>query len=269
VTDRHRAASLVAVVSGKGGVGKTNLATNLAIAAARRGARVLLVDGDLGLASVDVLLGLVPNATLADVAAGRCPLDAALVEGPAGVTLLPAASGRADLAALPARALAPLAAALARLAADYDLALVDAASGIGPAVVALAGACARRLLVTTPEPTSLADAYATLKVLAREAGPAPAALLVNEASGEREARAVHERLARLAARFLDLELGWLGWLPRDPRLAEAVARQRAVVELFPRSAAARALAALAERLLAEVRTGAEPAAAAAAGAAAP
>lgn len=165
----------------------------------------------------------------------------------------PAAAGRADLAALPARALAPLAAALGRLARGYDLALIDAASGVGPAVVALAGACARRLLVATPEPTSLADAYATLKVLTREAGPAPAALLVNEASGECEARAVHERLARLAARFLDLELGWFGWLPHDPRVAEAVARQRAVVELFPRSRAARHLTALAERLLADAR----------------
>jgi flagellar biosynthesis protein FlhG len=244
---------LIAVVSGKGGVGKTNLAANLAVAAARGGARVLLADGALGVSNVDVLLGLAPQRTLADVAEGRCGLEDALAVGPAGLAVLPAAGGRADLAALGARALAPLALALRRLAAGYDLALLDAATGVGPAVVALAGASPRRLLVATPEPTSLADAYAALKVLDQEAGPAPVALVVNEADGEREARAVHERLSRLAERFLQREVGWLGWLPRDRLLAAAVARQRAVVEIFPRSPAAWRLVELAERLLAEAR----------------
>lgn len=244
---------LVAVVSGKGGVGKTNLAANLAVAAARRGARALLVDGALGVSSVDVLLGLAPERTLADVAAGRCRLEDALAAGPAGLDVLPAAGGRADLAALGAGALAPLALAVRRLAAGYDLALLDAATGVGPAVVALAGASPRRLLVATPEPTSLADAYAALKVLDQESGPAPVALVVNEAEDEREARAVHDRLSRLADRFLQREVSWLGWLPRDRHLAAAVARQRAVVELFPRSRAARRLVALADRLLADAR----------------
>lgn len=242
---------LVAVVSGKGGVGKTNLAANLAVAAARRGARSLLVDGALGVSSVDVLLGLAPERTLADVAAGRCRLEDALAAGPAGLAVLPSAGGRADLAALGVGALAPLALALRRLAGGYDLALLDAATGVGPAVVGLAGACPRRLLVATPEPTSLADAYAALKVLDHEAGSAPVALVVNEAESEREARIVHDRLSRLADRFLQREVSWLGWLPRDRHLAAAVARQRAVVDLFPRSPAARRLVELSERLLAD------------------
>ncbi|HEY8493196.1 MAG TPA: P-loop NTPase [Myxococcota bacterium] len=244
-------ASLIAVVSGKGGVGKSSLAANLAVAAARRGARTLLVDGDLGLANLDLLLGLVPDATLADFAAGRRTLDELLVPGPAGIRLLPAAAAREDLAALTSVELARLGGALRELARGYELVLVDAPAGIGPTVLALAAASARRLLVVTPTPASLADAYATLKVLRRRAGPAPVALLVNDARNAREAEATHDRLARLARRFLDLDPPLLGWIPRDRRLAEAEAHQRPVVEAFPSSAVARRLCALAGALLAE------------------
>jgi len=243
-------ANLIAVVSGKGGVGKTNVAVNLAVAAARRGRRVLLVDGDLGLSNVDVLLGLVPHGTLADVLDERAGLASVLARGPRGVEVLPAAAGRSELAALDRESAARLAAAVARFAARYDVAIVDAAPGVGPLVVAFAAASARRILVATPEPTSLADAYALAKLLARDAGVPRIELLVNEARHEREARDTHERLARMVTRFLALELGSLGWLPRDPRLAEAVKLQRPVVDAFPACPVARRLDALAEALLA-------------------
>ncbi|RIL04895.1 MAG: cobyrinic acid a,c-diamide synthase [Proteobacteria bacterium] len=246
---RSRRVTLVSVLGGKGGVGKTNVACNLAVAAAARGARVLLVDGDLGLANVDVLLGLVPRGTLADVAAGRARAEEVLVRGPRGVDVLPAASGRSEMAALAGEALAPLLGAIVELARGYDVAFVDAAPGVGAAVVAFAAVSARRIVVATPEPTSLADAYALLKVMRRDAGAPDADLLVNAVRHEREARDTQGRLARLVARFLDLELRALGWLPRDARLVEAVALQRAVVEAFPASAVARRIGALADTLL--------------------
>jgi flagellar biosynthesis protein FlhG len=241
-------ANLVAVVSGKGGVGKTNIAVNLAIAAARRGKRVLLVDADLGLSNVDVLLGLVPRGTLADVLDEREGMQSVVVRGPRGIDVLPAASGRSELAALAGPAVARLVAGVVHFASGYDLALVDSAPGVGPLVVAFAAASARRILVTTPEPTSLADAYALAKLLSREAAVARVDLLVNGTRHGHEARATCERLQRMVTRFLELELASFGWLPHDPRLADAVKLQRAVVEAFPACAVSRRLGALSEAL---------------------
>jgi flagellar biosynthesis protein FlhG len=247
------AARWVGVVSGKGGVGKTNVAVNLAVATAGLGAKVLLVDGDLGLANVDVLLGLRPAHSALDVLEGRCTLSQALVEGPRGIHVLAAASGRAELPGLRPRALAPLLVPLYRAAGAYDLVLLDVGAGIGAAALGLAAACDRALLVTTPDPTALADAYATLKVLGREAPDLPLAVVVNEARHESQARDTHRLLERLARRFLGTAPPFLGHLPRDARLAQAVRQQRAVVELFPTAAASRALVRLADALVREAR----------------
>lgn len=242
---------LLAVVSGKGGVGKTNLVANLAIAAAGRGRRVLVVDGDLGLANVDVLLGLVPTATVADVLAGRCALEEALVTGPRGVHVLPAAAGRSELAALGGAGLSELMERLRDAARAYDLVLIDAGAGVGPTVAGLAVACPRAWVVTTGEPTSLADAYAVLKVLRGLAPGLRPQLVVNQVAGEGAARRAHAHLARVVARFLGGGLDYRGFVPRDARLADAVARQRAVVEIFPGAAASRQIVALADALLRE------------------
>ncbi len=241
----------IAAVSGKGGVGKTNVVANLAVAAAGLGARVLLVDGDLGLANVDVLLGLLPPASVAEVLDGRSSLEEALVDGPRGIRVLPAASARAELAALDGLGLARLIALLRAGTANYDLVLFDAGAGIGPSVLGLAAACSRVLVVTNGEPTSLADAYAVFKVLHAGAPPLPVELLVNEVRDAREARAVQRRLERVVARFLAAPVPLRGYVPRDPRLAEAVSRQRAVVDLYPGAASSRRLVALARDLLRE------------------
>ncbi|MDJ0847862.1 MAG: MinD/ParA family protein [Myxococcota bacterium] len=245
----------VAAVSGKGGVGKTNLMANLAIASASLGARVLLVDGDLGLANVDVLLGLSPEQSLADVLEGRCSLDEALVAGPRGIHVLPAASARQDLAALDGAPLSGLRELLRRSARDYDLVLIDAGAGIGPTPLGLAVGCDPVLVVTTPEPISLADAYATLKVVHQTAPGSRLELVVNSVRDETEARRVHAQLERVTRRFLGLEIGFRGHLPHDPRLVEAVRSQQAVVEAFPNSAVARRMASLAAGLLRESRSG--------------
>ncbi len=240
---------LITVMSGKGGVGKTNIATNLAVAAARGGRRILLIDGALGLANVDVLLGLLPSATLLDVLDGSAAIETALLEGPRGLAVLPAAAGRSELAALGREAADHLARFVAALSLRFDATFVDAAPGVGPAVVALAVASRRRILVTNGEPTSLADAYSLLKVLWRENRARDIDLLVNKVRHEREAHATRDRIGRLAARFLDVDLTWLGWLPNDPRLVESVARQRAVVDLFPTCDTSTRFAGFVDRLL--------------------
>ena len=245
----------VALVSGKGGVGKTHLAVNTALAAAGLGARVLLVDGDLGLANVDVLLGLPAGPGSRELLEGRARLEEVLHPGPRGVRILPAASARAELAALSREQVARLGGLLRRAAAGFDLVLLDLGSGIGPVVLELAAACARALVVATPEPTSLADAYAVVKLLGgRVEGRGPALeLVVNAAGSELEALETHDHLDRLARRFLGRGLAYRGHVPRDPRVPRAVALQQAVVEASPTAPAARAIVRLAADLLQAVK----------------
>ncbi len=250
----------VAVVSGKGGVGKTHLVVNLGVAAAARGTRVLVVDGDLGLANIDVLLGLVPERSIADVVAGECSLSEALLPGPGGIHVLPAASGRSELAALGGNRLTRLVAELWNAAREFDLVLIDAGAGIGSSVVGLAAACTRGLLVTTPEPTSLADAYATRKVLRHYAPALDLSLVVNHAKSELEAHRTHTQLDRLSRRFLSAPIALSGFLPRDPKVGEAARLQQPVSLAFPQSPFARRLLPLADALVTVARKpGSKPA----------
>ena len=238
----------VAVLSGKGGVGKTNLVANVALAASALPSRVLVVDGDLGLANVDVLLGIVPRTNVSQVIDGGRSFEEAIVEGPGGIHLLAAASGRSDLPGLGPAELARLLLPILSLEDRYELVLVDAGSGIGASVVSLAGVCDQAMLVLSGEPTSLADAYATLKVLARELPELPVEIVVNDVANETRARECHARLARMAERFLGASPPFAAWVPEDPRVPHAVAQQRAVVELFPDAPASRAYRRLAHRL---------------------
>ena len=245
--ERARRGRMICAVSGKGGVGKTNLVCNVAVAAARAGARVLLVDGDLGLANLDVLLGLVPERSIEDVIAGRCSLEDALTPGPAGVALLPAASGRRELASLSGSPLAAVVALLRDCCAEFDLVAVDAGAGVGHVAIELGAAADPALLVTTPEPTALVDAYATLKVLWARNPTLPIELVVNGARDVTQADAVASQLERLGDRFLSGRPRWRTWIPRDRRVEQAVARQCAVVERYPSAPIATRFRALADR----------------------
>jgi flagellar biosynthesis protein FlhG len=226
-------APIVGVISGKGGVGKTNLVANVALSLASQGRRVLAVDGDLGMSSLDVMLGMTPDRTAAHVLSGECTLEEAIVEGPRGLHVLPAASGRSDMHSLRPLALARLLVPLYRASANYELVLVDVGPGVSSTVVSLAAACDRLLLVATPEPASLADAYAVLKVLTGEAVDVPVAIVMNAVRGENEARQAHARIGRVAAQFLNHEPALLDYVSRDPRLVDAVRLQRPVTEAFP------------------------------------
>lgn len=241
----------IAVVSGKGGVGKSTLVTNLAIAMTRRGRKVLLVDGDLALANVDILLGLIPQVHLGDVVFGAATAREAIIETPYGVRLLPAASGVEELANLDDYRREALLCQLSEVESDNDLLLLDTGSGIGRQTLHLALAADEVIIVTTPEPTAFSDAYATLKVLHHNGAGQSAWIVVNEAATLTEARDVARRIQAVARRFLDFEPRYLGCVYTDSAVVQSVRRQEPLLELYPHAPAAGCIETLAAALLQE------------------
>jgi flagellar biosynthesis protein FlhG len=243
---------ILAIASGKGGVGKTWLAISLSHALARQGRRVLLFDGDLGLANVDVQLGLGPGADLATVLSGRCAMAAAVrtVET-CGFDVLPGRSGSGGLGAVDPALLDGALAELLALARAYDVTLLDLPAGIDHAVRRLLLAARLRLVVTIDEPTALTDAYALIKVHQRDGGLAAGlALAVNLAESHEAGRETHAGLQRVCAQFLQLRPPLAGVLRHDPRVADAVRHQAPLLLRHPTSPAARDVEALAGHLLA-------------------
>jgi len=245
-----------AFTSGKGGVGKTNLCANFAVAAARRGQRVLILDADLGLANVEIILGLKPRYHLGDLLEGR-PIEEVLVEGPHGIHLLAAGSGVQSLTQLHDDDKLRLIAALDPLEYRYDLVLIDTGAGIGENVLFFVGAAEEAILVVSPEPTSLVDAYAVVKVLSQQAGVHTFNVVVNPVVDELTARSVFTKLTTVTSRFLSARVRLLGYVPRDENLSKAIMAQRPVCDMFPSSPSGRAITGLAERLISAER--AEPA----------
>ena len=241
---------VIAVTSGKGGVGKSNVTANLALAFARRGERVCILDADLGLANVDVLFGLSPHRSVLHVLRGECRLSDVIIDGPGGVRIVPAASGFAELTALGAEARIALLAEVDALDGAFDVLLVDTGAGISDNVLYFASAAAEALVVITPEPTAITDAYALIKVLATRHGRRDFLVLVNMAEHETAARAAFTRLARVAARFLRVRVEYAGYVPFDDAVSQAVCQQRPLLLTAPGSPAARAIGSLAQRLVA-------------------
>ncbi|GIX22633.1 MAG: site-determining protein [Gammaproteobacteria bacterium] len=240
-----RPVQVIAVSGGKGGVGKTNVAVNLAVAMARRGRKVMLLDADLGLANVDVLLGLKPPRDIRHVIDGACTLDDILIEGPAGVRIVPAASGVHRLTRMNERELAGLIYGFSQVRFPLDTLLVDTAAGIGPHVLSFCRAAQHVMVVVCDEPTALADAYALIKVLGRDYGVGRCRVVVNMAASEAQARAVFARLLSVVTRFLDVTLDYAGMVPFDEQLRKAVQARSAVVEAYPRARASEAFRRLA------------------------
>jgi len=225
-------ARAIAFTSGKGGVGKSNIAAATAILLAGYGKRVLLVDGDLGLANIDVLFGLRPRLTLQHVVQDGRTLDDVLIEGPGGIFVLPAGSGLQDLATLGQARLDELLAAFRALDSRMDYILFDTPAGISLTVTAFLDLSDRVVLITMPEPTALTDAYALIKVLWKRGRRGGISVLVNQAD-EAEGRAMFRGLSWVSEQFLDQQLDYLGYLPRDPLVAEAVRRQQPVALAYP------------------------------------
>jgi flagellar biosynthesis protein FlhG len=240
---------VIAVASGKGGVGKTNVVANLAVALCRHGKQVIVIDADLALANIDTLLGLHPKVTLRHVLLGECSIADALLDGPAGVRIVPAASGFEELTSLDRAQRLHLLEEIDRLEDAFDVLLIDTAAGISPNVLFFTVAAQETMVVTTPEPTSLTDAYALIKVLARRYAETEFGVLVNMARNEAEARRAYQHLCRVAERFLNVSLRYEGQIPFDHELPEAVRRQSAVLDFAPSSPASRAFDFLAERIV--------------------
>jgi len=247
----HPKLRVIGVTSGKGGVGKSNVAANLAVLAARTGLRVLVLDADLGLANVEILYGLKPRYHLGHLLEGDIPVREILADGPEGVKVLPAGHGLQTLTRLDDAQRMRLVAAVDQLEEDFDVIFVDVGAGIGDNVLFFIGAAQEALLVVSPEPTSLTDAYATLKVLCQEGGVRFFNVVVNQAPNEIAAKDIFDKLSTVVGKFLGAKLRWLGWLPRDENVHRAVMSQKPLVGLFPSSPATRALAGVADTLFNE------------------
>ncbi len=222
----RRAARVVAVTSGKGGVGKTNVAVNLAARLARMTRRVIVLDADLGLANADVLCNLGSTGNLAHVVTGRRSLEDVMVDAPGGFSLIPGASGLAQMAALSEFERARLLQMLHRIETEHDLVIIDTGAGISPNVLSFVLAADEILVVTTPEPTSITDAYAMIKAISRRSEAAKVSLLVNLARDRDEARRVFDRMNLVCRRFLGLSLASAGYVVADPHVGLAVRRRR-------------------------------------------
>lgn len=245
-----RARSLV-FTSGKGGVGTSNLALNLAIALGEYGQRVVLVDADLGLANLDLLCGLAPDHDLGDVLDSGLPLAEAIVQGPGEIRVLPGAHGTRTLPDFLTEAPDRLAGELAELEADADFLLVDAGSGLNPAIATLADAADQVVVVTTPEPTSVADAHATLARLKRLANPPSLRAVVSQANSAAEAKDCLARLSASSRQFLGMVVTPLGSVRDDAHVPLAVRQKRPFVTTYPNSPAARSVRKLARTLIEE------------------
>jgi flagellar biosynthesis protein FlhG len=240
---------VIAVTSGKGGVGKTNVTANLAVLAAKAGKRVLIIDADLGLANVEIVFGLKPKLHIGALIEGTHTMDEVLLEGPHGVQILSAGSGVQSLTSLTEQQKLRLSTALDGVEDRFDLVLVDSGAGIGDNVLFFVGAAQEALLVVSPEPTSLVDAYAVVKVLSQQAGVTLFNVVINPVVNELQAREIFPKLTAVTSRFLSAKVRHLGYIPRDENLHRAIMAQRPVVEAFPLSPASRALGHVAERLL--------------------
>jgi len=239
---------VIAVTSGKGGVGKTSVSVNLAVSMAMSGKKVMLLDGDLGLANVDVMLGLQPKYNLADVIEGKCTLEDTLLKGPGDLLIVPASSGKRQMAELTQAQNAGLIHAFSDLHRSLDVLIVDTAAGIADSVITFSQASQEVIVVVCGDPASMTDAYALIKVLNRDHGVKRIQILANKVHNAIEAREIHENLRRVSERFLDVTLNLLGSVPHDEWLQRAVRRQKAVVDLYPNSISAEAFKSLTKKI---------------------
>ncbi len=239
---------VIAVTSGKGGVGKTNVSVNLSVALARQGKRVVLMDADLGLGNVDVLLGLKSLKNLSHVLAGTATLDEILLAGPEGVGILLASSGIKHMAELSPTENNGLIHAFGTFSYPVDVMMVDTAAGIADSVVRFAQAANDVLVVVCDEPASITDAYAMIKVLSRDHGVQRFQVVANMVRDAGEGRRLFEKLNSAATRFLDVTLIHLGSVPFDDYLRRAIQRQQPVLQAFGSARSSRAFIEMATQI---------------------
>ncbi len=238
----------IAITSGKGGVGKTNVVANLAVSLANMGKHVVVLDADFGMANIDVLLGLAPKYNLSDFLYGSKSLEEIVIKGPSGIRIVPASSGIEQMTALTGEQQTKLIRGLTQLGADADYLLIDTAAGISSNVINLLLAAGIVIVVTAPDPTAIVDAYLVVKILAHREPRKKVHVLVNSVADRREAHNVFRQIDSASRRFLDKPLELFGFIERDPNLVEAVRRQLPIVNMLPGASASRSLINLARKL---------------------
>jgi len=239
---------VIAISGGKGGVGKTNVSINLAVSLAEIGRKVMVLDGDLGLANIDVVLGLHPKYDLSHVLRGEKALDEIIVEGPHGIRLVPGASGIQHMAELSPAEHAGIISAFSESGADIDTLIVDTAAGISDTVISFTRAAQEVIVVVCDEPASITDAYAIIKLLNKEYGSSRFRILANMVRTPQEGRDLYNKMCAVTDRYLDVMLSFMGAIPYDENLKKAVKSQKPVVTAFPRSKAAQAFKNLARKV---------------------
>jgi flagellar biosynthesis protein FlhG len=240
---------VIAVSGGKGGVGKTNVSLNTAIALGQLGKRVLVLDADLGLANVDVMLGLRVKRNLSHVLSGECELDDIIVEGPAGINVIPATSGTQSMVDLTPAEHAGLIRAFSDMHTKFDVLIVDTAAGISDMVLSFCRASQDVMLVVCDEPTSITDCYALMKLLSRDHGVFKFKVVANMVRSPKEGQQLFGKLAKVSDRFLDVALELVAVIPFDENIRNSVRKQQAIVEAYPKSPAAIAIKSLASKLI--------------------
>jgi len=237
---------VIAVISGKGGVGKTNIAVNLGVSLAQQGKRVALFDADMGLANVDILLGMHPKYNLSHVLNGQKKMQEIIETGPFNLKVIPASSGLQHMSELSSEEQAEVIHAFSDLSDEIDVLIVDTAAGIAGNVVSFARACQEVMVVVSDEPTSLTDAYAFIKLLNRDYGLYQFHILANMVQSPQHGRQLFKKLSNVTDDYLDVVLTYAGAIPFDQCLRKAVQKQSAVVDRFPESRASQAFRAIAQ-----------------------
>ena len=232
-------ARIISVTSGKGGVGKTNIATNMAITLSKMHKRVLVLDADLGLANIDVILGLNPKFNLRHVVSGEKSINDVVIDGPSGVRIVPGCSGIQELSELNAIDRESFIRGFSVFDDDVDIVIIDTSAGIGNNVISFLLASQEIVLVTTPEPAAITDAYAMIKVIHERNKEKNIGLLVNMSQSAYEAQAVTDNIRLVSKHFLGKEIGSYGFVMRDGKVSDAIRRQKPFVNMYPGSAASR------------------------------
>ena len=243
--------NVYAITSGKGGVGKTAVVANLAYQLAKHGKRVLILDADLGLANIDIVFGLSPQYNMNHFFSGERGLDEVMVEGPLGIKILPAGSGQQNFIHLSSEQKMKLLDGLDSLQDHFDFVLIDTEAGISENVTYFNTAAQEILIVTTPEPTAITDAYSLMKLLSTQFHEKKFNLVVNQINGEDEALDVYRKLMLVANRYLNISIDYLGSIPFDRQMVEAIRRQKVISELYPSSKTTGAFTQLTKRICLE------------------
>lgn len=243
-----RNARVITITSGKGGVGKTNVTVNLAIALSQLGLRVTILDADFGLANIDVLFGIIPKNTLVDVIYGKKNIFEVLSDGPNNIKFISGGSGVEDLVKLDKQQVEKFVENISLLDKLSDIILIDTAAGLSDHVMSFVMAADEVLLITTPEPTSITDAYALVKMVANRDKEKKIQVIVNRAESEYEANDIMNKLSMVADRFLNLKLTPFGYIMQDENVMRAVKMQQPFSLSFPKSAATKSIAEISKKI---------------------